>query len=414
MLSDVIFKAIQKISFIKRTKFYRFCKDIIFPFIVTNISKFYKDDIDEKLIVMGAFSGGAFVDNTKYLYEFLNEKSDYKLIWIAKLDHVAEAILKKGYKVISTYSFKAIKLLRTAKFIFMTHGHMDLLPIRFSPKTTKILTFHGSPIKRVDINIKNDFVYNGWGDYFRLKLKNNQYIDYILTHSGNKKEHDILSKQLLISSKKILPLGYPRHDILLCKEKEFIEELRKKYKIPERIKQILLYAPTFRSNRIVKFPISNQEVERLSKLLNDLNSIFLIKGHMVSEKTDFNTFKSIKLMDKSADIQELLLISDLLITDYSSVQIDYLLTLKPIILFPYDFDEYYKTKGLNYDLKKIAGGPIVYTVEDLIDTIRNIDKIDPKFKEKRIMLRERFNKYIDDKSTERILDYFNIKYRTEI
>jgi len=412
MLSNTIFNTIQKISFIKRTKFYKFCKEIIFPFIVTNISKLFKDDIDEKLIVMGAFGGGAFVDNSKYLFEFLNERSDYKLVWIAKLDHVAEVIRKKGYKVVSTYSFKAIKLLRSAKFIFMTHGHTDLLPIRFSPKTTKILTFHGTPIKRVDINTKEDFVYNGWGDYFRLKLKNNQYIDYILTHSENKIEHDVLSKQLLISSKKILPLGYPRNDILLCKEKEFTEELKKKYNIPERIKRIILYAPTFRSNRIVKFAISKQELNRLNKLLNELNSLFLIKGHMVSEKIDFNAHKSIKLLDKSADIQELLIISDLLITDYSSVQLDYLLTLKPVILFPYDFDEYCRTKGLNYDLKKIAGGPIVYTAEDLIDTIRNIDNINPQFKEKRIMLRERFNKYVDDKSTERVLDFFNIKYRT--
>ncbi len=411
MLSNTIFKIIQKFSFVKRTKFYRFCKDIIFPFLITNISKLYKDDIDEKLIVMGSFGGGAFVDNTKYLFKFLNERSDYKLVWIAKLDHVARTILKKGYKCVSTYSFEAIKLLRRAKFIFMTHGYMDLLPIRFSPKSTKILTFHATPIKRLDINVNEDFMYNGWGDYFHLKLKNDQYIDYILTPSANKIEHDVLSKQLLISSKKILDLGYPRNDILLYKDKAFNRELKKKYDVPEGIKRIVLYAPTFRSNRILKFPLSNQELNALNKLLNEQNALFLIKGHMVSEKIDLNAHKSIKIVDKASDIQELSLISDLLITDYSSVLIDYFLTLKPVILFPYDLDEYSRTKGLNYDLNKIAGGPIVYNAKDLIDAIRDIDEIDLKFKEKRIKLRDRFNKYIDDKSTERVLDFFNIKYR---
>jgi len=410
MLSEIIFKIIQKFSFIKQNRFYDFCKKVLFPFLTINISKLFKDNIDEKLIVMGAFGGGAFVDNTKYLFKFLNERSDYKLVWITRFEHIAEKLRKEGYIVVSTFSFKAIKVLRRAKFIFMTHGYMDLLPVKFSRKTTKILTFHATAVKRIDVNIKTDFIYNGWGDIFRLNLKNDQYIDYVLTPSGNKIEHNILSSQLLISPEKILDLGYPRNDIYFKKDQKLIKDLRKYYKIPDNISRIILYAPTFRRDRTFNIPISHAQLNSLNALLKESKSLFLIKAHMVAEKIDFKEYNTIKLVDKASDIQELAIISDILITDYSSIQIDYLLTLNPIILFPYDLDEYIKTKGLNYDLKEIAGGPMVFNAEELIDALRNIDDIDVKYKEKRIMLRDRFNKYLDNKSTERVLRFFNIKF----
>jgi len=411
MFSNFIFSLVQKFSSIKRSRIYNFIKSIIFPFIIKNISKLFDNTIDKKLIVMGAYGGGAFVDNTKYIFKFLNERSNYKLVWIAKLNQVRETLREKGYNVVSMYSLEAIKILRKAKYIFITHNYEDILPIEFSPETTIILTWHGLPLKNIEVSIETNFMYNGWGDFFRLKFKNNDYIDFLLSQSDNEKEIHILSSQLKIAHNKVLPLGYPRNDILFNKDDDFIKSLKKDYGIPDFIQRVFLYAPTYRSNRTFTTPFSKSDILSLNNTLKETNSILILKPHMVMERILFENYENIKILNKTVDFQELLLISDVLISDYSGAWIDYLLTMKPILLFPYDLDNYSREKGLNYKLEEIAPSPILYTTNELIDEIKNIDIIDKEYKQKREEIRDRFNKYKDGKSTERILNFLKIKYK---
>jgi CDP-glycerol glycerophosphotransferase len=121
-------------------------------------------------------------------------------------------------------------------------------------------------------------------------------------------------------------------------------------------------------------------------------------------------YENIRLVDKGSDVQELLLISDLLITDYSSVIFDYLLRMKPILIFAYDYEEYLKKTGMYYNLQKIAPGPILYNADELINAIKNIEEVDVEYSKKRKEIRDKFNKYLDGKSAERILNYFKIEY----
>jgi len=410
MISNFIYKLIQNISFIKKYRFYEFCKSIIFPFFIQNISKLYKDDIDEKLIVMGDFGGCRFADNTKYLFKFLNERSDYKLVWVAKLKEVLTEMKKEGYNVVPVFSLKTIRLLRKSKFIFTSHGYIDVLPIKFSPKSTLVLTFHGTPIKKMDIDMEKNYMYNGWGDIFRLNLKYNQYIDYFLTTTRDKKDQKVVGSAFKLSTKKNINLGYPKNDFLFNKNEEFINKLKKDYHIPNNIKKVILYAPTWRKSGVFKFPLSKSELVILNEFLKETNSLFLLKGHILDAKTNFKDYDNIKLVDRTADIQELYLISDILITDYSSTMFDFSLLNKPILLFPYDIENFLNTKGLYYNLEDIAPGPIVFNAKGLIDTIRNMDIIDKEYEEKRKKIRDRFNKYNDGKSIERILNFFKIKY----
>jgi len=254
-------------------------------------------------------------------------------------------------------------------------------------------------------------MYNGWGDIFRLKFKNNDYIDFLLSQSDKEKEVYILSSQLKIAPNKVLPLGYPRNDILFSKDNKLIMRLKSNYNIPEYIQRVFLYAPTYRSNRTFTTPFSKSDISNLNKSLKELNSILVLKPHMVMERILFENYENIKILNKTVDFQELLLISDVLVSDYSGAWVDYLLTLKPIILFPYDLNEYSKEKGLNYDLEEIAPGPILYTTDELIDAIKKIDIIDKDYKQRREEIRDKFNTYKDGKSIERILNFLKIKYK---
>ena len=115
-------------------------------------------------------------------------------------------------------------------------------------------------------------------------------------------------------------------------------------------------------------------------------------------------------MGKNTDIQELLLISDILITDYSSMIFDYLLLDRPILLFAYDLNEYLNERGMYYNFEEIAPGPILLNGTELIDAIKNIENIDKKFIEKRKMIKNRINKYTDGKSIERVLKFLKISF----
>ncbi|NVM36983.1 MAG: CDP-glycerol glycerophosphotransferase family protein [Candidatus Lokiarchaeota archaeon] len=410
MIFSQIFALVKKYSSIRLTKIYMFINVILLPLLIKHFSRFYSKKIDEKLIILGAYGGEAFIGNTKYLFKFLNEHSKYKIIWVTKSKSLIDKLNRDGYRALYTYSFNTIKVLRKAQFVFLTHGFEDVLPIDFSPKTIIILTWHGTPIKKINVDDRRLLMIKKWGIRLRLKLQFHQYVDYLLSIAGGDYEKKVLCTAFRIPLKKLISLGYPRNDVLFRRDQDFVMEIREFYKIPPKIDKILIYVPTFREDRKFNFPVSYSDLERLNNLLSEKNYLLLIKAHIYEREINFSMYKNIRLVEKGSDVQELLLISDLLITDYSSVIFDYLLKMKPILIFAYDYKDYLKKVGMYYNLQEIAPGPILYNADELINAIKNIEKVDVDYSEKRKEIRDKFNKYLDGKSTERILNYFKIEY----
>jgi CDP-glycerol glycerophosphotransferase len=410
MLNSILFSLIERFSFIRKSKIYEFVKDIGFPLLIKFISKFFDDAIDDNLIILSAYSGRLYIDNPKYLYEFLNKQSKKKVIWITKNRDITSKLKKKGFNVLPFYSINTIKLLRKAKYIFLSHGRLDILPIKISSHTTIILTWHGTPIKMINQNLEETYAYSKWNRIFKLKLEFNEYVNFLLTPAKDEEDHKILANAFKIPLNKILSTGYPRNDILLVKNDEFTQKLKRKFEIPSHIERIILYAPTYRDDFIFRFPLSESELNSLNDLMRETNTIFLIKGHIFEEELNVNKYHHFQLIKKDKDIQELLLISDILVTDYSSMIFDYLLLNRPILLFAYDLEEYVKARGMYYNFEEIAPGPILFNGKELIDAIKNIDKNDNDFKEKRELIKDRFNLFTDGKSIERVLKFLNISF----
>ncbi len=401
---------LERLSFLKNKNFYALLRDIFIPFCFKFISKLFRKKVDENLIIMGAYSGNSYLDNTKYLFEFLSRNSKYKVVWLTKSREILMNLRQKGYNAVYMLSINAIRLLRRCRYVFLTHGIYDVLPIEFSPKTKIIMTFHGTVIKDITEDFEKTYIYKKWVDILKLKSYPHQYIDYVLTPASGKYEHEILTSAFKVSPNKILDLGYPRNDILFNKDKDLISKIKKYYNVPENANYVILYAPTHRDANTLRFPFTKEDLTSLNKVLKEMNSVFLFKGHIFEKEFNFSEYGNINLVKKSSDIQELLLISNLLISDYSSVIFDFLLTMKPIILFPYDIDRYQEGRGLNYNLKEIAPGPVIFNVEDLIKTIKSLEKIEIEYKGIREKIREKFNKYNDGNSIERILDFLGIEY----
>ncbi len=401
---------LERFSFIKNSNYYKFTRDILVPFGFKIISRLFRGDIDEDLIIMGAYGGNTYLGNTRTLFEFLSKHSNYRVVWMAKSKTLVKELKKNGYNAIYSLNVNAIRLLRKAKFIFITQGIYDLLPIEISPGTTVIQTWHGTPIKKIVLDETINYVYTKWGKIFKLKLKYDQYIDFVLTPTTGDLEHKNLSSAFKVPLNKILNLGYPRHDILFNKDGEFVKALMKKFDISEDFNKIFLYCPTFRGFKTSGFKISNNDLKDLDDMLKETNSLFLLKGHLIGKLVDHQGYVNIRNISKEVDIHELYLISDVLITDYSSTMVDFSLLDKPILLFPYDLEEYAKKRGMYYDLNDIAPGPMLFTINELIEALRDIDEIEKIYAEKRRIIRDRFNKYVDGNSTKRILDFLKIKY----
>jgi len=276
MIFGRIFILVKGYISIKHTKFYMFINVILLSIIIKHFSRFFSNKIDEKLIVLGAYGGQAFIGNTKYLFKFLNDHSKYKIIWVTKSKYLRDKLNREGYSALYTYSLKTIKVLRKAKFVFLTHGFEDVLPIDFSPKTIVILTWHGTPIKKINVDDRRLLMIKKWGIRFRLKLQFHQYIDYLLSITGGDYERKVLCNAFRIPLKKLIILGYPRNDILFQRDSDFVMKIREFYQIPKKVEKILIYVPTFREDRKFNFPLSNSDLKRLNNLLNEKNYLFLL------------------------------------------------------------------------------------------------------------------------------------------
>jgi CDP-glycerol glycerophosphotransferase (TagB/SpsB family) len=124
---------------------------------------------------------------------------------------------------------------------------------------------------------------------------------------------------------------------------------------------------------------------------------------------DLSRYKNILSIKRNIDIMDLLIIADVLITDYSSVFYDYLLTLRPIIFFANDLEKYTEVRDFYYDYKSFVPGPFVQNGDELIQALKNIKQWNPEYEEKRRTVRDKFNKYSDGRATERIIEILNLK-----
>ena len=400
----------------KTTKIYNRILDLLSKRIQMNvrhlfsliISKLYSNRVDENLIVFGSTNGNSFSGNSKELFLYLSKNSKYHCVWFASSEKILNNLRKKGYHAESNRKIvRPVKILKAAKYIFITHGFGDVLLVDFSPDTTVVHLDHGSALKLIGFGLKASFL-----NVFQRKVHEywNKRISYLTVCSEETKRIKKLSYDL--PPERIVITGYPRNNILEENSIEACDNIKKKLLI-ENSEQILLYAPTFREYPIQN-PLNNKFLKNLDDFLVRENKILLYKPHPFEEKISLEKYNNIRSIDPNVDIMDLLVIADLLITDYSGVFFDYLLTLRPILFFPYDLEKYTESRDFFYDYHSLVPGPIVRTGDQLISKLERIQEWDQQFLESRIKVRDRFNKHHDGKAIQRIIKLLDLKLEKPI
>ncbi|MEJ9304695.1 CDP-glycerol glycerophosphotransferase family protein [Priestia megaterium] len=245
-------------------------------------------------------------------------------------------------------------------------------------------------------------------------LKNLNYIiclsefdsTYYLKHEKFKK----------IPEPKFIPLGSPRNDYLIKHKnsKSIFDNLSKEFKINKANKKVLLFSPTHRDNYEKNIKLLNEIIEQLSILDRELDEkgyVILFRPHYFSGdvRERIEKLKNIKYagFDKYKDVRPLMIYSDLLITDYSSIFVDYLLLDKPIVYYIPDLDEYSSFRGLviDYDNPLQTPGPKIKEFKEILH-LQDNDFLSYDLEESKHF----FHKYTDDQSTKRIVEFIKKQY----
>lgn len=348
---------------------------------------------DNRVAFVAPHNGGDR-DSLGVMRSFFEKKGGYDIVFISTNDLKLSfsgigALVKSCLKAAGFFTLKA-KALATSKYVFLNDNFMPMAQLKFSKKAVITQLWHAEgAFKKFGLSAPLT------DDVREREKKCSARLDYIICSSKN--VAPIYSEAFGVDESKVLSLGSPRIDSLLAeKDVDLIRAEFDKAHPECKGKSLVLYAPTFRD-----------APEKDSHLLKMINSelfnkefgsekILLTKLHPQIHSCEAVT--GAVDVTNGHDIGDLTLICDMVITDYSSVCMDFALLLKPCIFYAFDLEEYEQERSFYFDYERYVPGKVVRTPEELIEAIKN-----PQNGEESLRRFREFNfDYIDCRNAERI------------
>ncbi len=370
---------------------------------VINYIEYYKRyDLDNYSILYESYHGGSISGNPLALFQYLKSNEsfkNYKHIWVINQNSKIPDELKRDINTIFIKRDSDIYMRYLCRVKYLINN--VTFPDYFIRKKGQLYlnTWHGTPIKTLGKDIKDDF--------FAHKNASRNFLQASHIISPNIHTTNILLKNFDIYETYqgiFAEIGYPRQDLTLNSSLEKKCEIKKLLGISEN-KKIVLYAPTWRGTLSgAKFDTNKLLTDiYLLKELEDIH--FLFRGHHMVEKLLHN-IEEIKdiVVPAKIDTNTLLSIVDILITDYSSIAFDYMACGKPIIYYAYDRKGYEEERGLYFPLEEL-GDSISYTNKELVKMVKNsINSNKISSIQKKAQLK--FCPYDDGNATKRVIELF--------
>lgn len=373
--------------------------------ILTNIknSKLYKNS--NKLLINTIYSlfcllpikengvafltdSGSMNGNFKFMYDYMNNKEKFDLKYICNKN-----IDKKSlYDKIRTFYYLA-----RYKTIFLDDFYPPLNKIKLRKDIRVVQLWHATgAFKKFGFSRKGK---PGWNKDVE-KRKHHRDYTYAIVSSNNLVKH--YSEAFRINPNKIVSTGVPRTDIFFDDEykNNKIYEILEKYPIIKN-KKVILFAPTYRGEVLNGYYDFNKlDILKLIKYFREDYIVILKLHQFIKNRPNWIDTYNDFVIDLSLEyeINDLFFISDIMITDYSSVVFEYSLLNKPMIFFTYDLYDYINKRDFYYPYESFVPGPIAYNTDEIIDIIKNNRFEIEKLKDFRI----KFFDHFDGKSTERV------------
>lgn len=333
---------------------------------------------DDNLIIYNSYGGQRYDDSPKVIYDLMIKDDRFnncKIVWAfvepEKFD------IPRGRKTkVDTLQYY-ITLLRARIWITntaMTRG-LDFKGIN----SFVFNTWHGTPIKKLGADMKeskNAFIPKSKTKLADLLLAQGQY------------DKEIYARCYNLPLQNIKILGLPRNDELQNDSGAGrINEIKNKLGIYN--KRVILYAPTFReyeregSNCIMSLPVN---FEKWESLLGGEYVLLLRAHHEVVKLMNVKENGFIKNVSSYTELNELMIVSDILISDYSSIFFDYSILNRPMFSFSYDYEKYNEERGLYFDIRKELQCMDLNNEDKLLDAIIHMNE------EERVSITKDFRK----------------------
>lgn len=335
---------------------------------------------NKKKWIFGAWFGQKYSDNSRAMYEYvLQNHPEIRALWVTKNHEVYKRLKSEGKPVALDSSFKGVFHALTSRVAFVTVNPREVNGL-YLHGAKIVWLWHGMPMKYIEAD-QQRFEMGDKFDHPSISDKIRKWF-----HPYMKKRIDcvlslgdffipVFQSSFQVGPEKVWNDGYPRNDKLFSEEQDaIVAEYRKKY--PNS--RFIIYMPTHRHHALSNKPFSPFECDdfdakNLFKVLEEEDYVFFYKGHFydseVSVQIEHPRFVDVTRSDIDV-LYQFVKDMDILITDYSSIYFDYLTLKKPILLTPFDYQDYINNERPLYFDYYTLEAPKANNWKELLDLLR--------------------------------------------
>ncbi|TDR75276.1 CDP-glycerol glycerophosphotransferase family protein [Photobacterium lutimaris] len=349
--------------------------------------------VKNDVVAFEAYWGKGYSCNPKAISDFLESFDNIKRVWFFTQ---LPSEINEGIIPVKKFSLKYFYYLAVSGCFISNANHPNFFTKRKG--VVFVQTKHGTPLKKMGID-ELETKQSSESAYKALENRCNNW-DYVISSN---KFSTVQWKSSFPFDYKILETGYPRNDLLFNYSSADIEKVKENLGIDvSDSRKIILFMPTFREyHEKPEYYIDfNDLADKVS-----LEYIILVRAHYFNDgMSNIPSLPSVLDVTLYPNVEELYLITDVMVTDYSSSMFDYACLKRDTILYVPDYNEYSEKRGLNFDITADAPGLIVYNYEDLIKSLteKSYNNADQKLQAKKFNLK--FCNFDDGQASRRVAE----------
>lgn len=356
------------------------------------------------VVLFEADRGMGYGDSPRYLYERLCARDHgLRLVWA---NNTTLRLTDPSTTKITRHSVRYWWTASRARY--WVNNQNFPAELRKSPRTRFLQTWHGTPLKKMQHDVEN--MLGRDEEYQARAARLTSYWDALLSASPYA---TAAFRSAFRYEGPILERGYPRNDVFSWPGAEQrVARVRARLGLVDDPRRVVLYAPTFRDDARDGVHWRHDLALDLGLLRERLGDdvVLLVRFHqLVRDRLPAEWFDSDFVVDASRypDVQELLMASDVLVTDYSSLFFDYAALGRPMVFFAYDLERYRdQLRGFYLDYDSQVPGPIVTTNEALADVLADLDAAWAPYVDRLTEFQRTYGPLDDGGASDRVLDEF--------
>ena len=359
---------------------------------------FMRLPVKRGLVFFESFQGRQYSDSPKAIYQALRTAHpELETVWSRAADRPA-AEFPADSRQVRRGSWAYYLTMARAQFWVDNFGMPRNFPKR--PDTTYVQTWHGTPLKQMffdtprvqEMDAAGKAEYQALVDQWDYLVAPSPYFEQTLVRATN-------------FGGTLIRTGMPRNDALVTQNTpDAVERIKAELDLPTD-RKILLFAPTYRTGGPGRDAYTALQMLLLSQQLGD-EWYVLRRQHYYRKPGEIEPHLRFFMRDVSTvmDVNPLLLASDALLTDFSSVMFDYALLRRPMLYYAPDLDYYSQVDPKTYfDLREVGPGPVLQTSEEVIAALGQLDEITRDYKERYADFLERFCPLDDGRASETVV-----------